>query len=156
MFDSAFDRLHSLLVQDVMARTVVWVSTRQPMADIAGLFRKHAISSAPVVDEQGVCVGILSATDFLSRDAERTASQVPPHHHPPVWLPDDVAATYMSQGVQTVPATSPLLHAARVMCMQHVHRLPVVDCEGRPVGIISTMDVVSALLKALSEQEAAV
>lgn len=156
MFDTAMDRIQSLLVQDVMARTVVWVSTRQPMADIAGLFRKHDISSAPVVDEQGVCVGILSSTDFLRRDSERSERGPAPHHRPPVWTPEDVAGTYMSQGVQTVPATAPLLHAARIMCLQHVHRLPVVDCEGRPVGMVSTMDLVATLLKALSEQEASV
>jgi CBS-domain-containing membrane protein len=41
------------------------------------------------------------------------------------------------------------------MCEQHLHRLPVVSADGRVVGIISTMDVVAALVNAIDEMEAA-
>lgn len=148
----AVDRLRSLLVHDVMARNVVWVSARQHMAEIAGILARHHLSSAPVVDEHGVCVGIISASDFLRRDAAQPDGGVAPHHQRPAWKPEDVAATFMSTGVQTVAESTTLLQAAQILCAQHVHRLPVVDHAGKPVGMISTMDVVSALLKALTEE----
>jgi CBS domain-containing protein len=44
-----------------------------------------------------------------------------------------------------------LSHAAKIMCLQHVHRLPVVDASGKPVGIISSMDLVAALSNAAEE-----
>ncbi|MFO0870632.1 MAG: CBS domain-containing protein [Pirellulales bacterium] len=154
--ETAVDRLQSLTVHDVMARGVFRVAARQPMSEVARQLLEHGISSAPVVDEQGVCVGILSATDFLRRDAveERDAS-VPPSRRA-TWQPDDVAATYMTAGVQSVPEGTSLLQAARIMTVQHVHRLPVIDSHGRPLGIISTMDIIAALLNALQEQEIAV
>jgi CBS-domain-containing membrane protein len=122
------------------------------MTEVAGILARHSLSSAPVVDEEGVCVGIVSAADFLRRDAAIPNGGVAPHHHRPAWTPEDVAATYMSSGVQTVAPTTPLLQAANIQCAQHVHHLPVVDHAGKPIGMVSTMDIISALLKALTEQ----
>ena len=148
----AIGRLRSLQVRDVMARDVVWVTIRQHMADVAGILSRHELSSAPVVDERGVCVGILSAADCLRRDAAAADAGAAPYRHRPAWTPDDVAGTFMSTGVQTIGASASLLQAARILCAQHVHRLPVVDEHGKPVGMVSTMDVTAALVKALAEQ----
>lgn len=139
------NRLRSLMVADVMAKTVVWVTTQQHMSDVATVLLHHEISSAPVVDESGVCVGIVSATDFLKRDANVSGSTRRG------WTPEDVAGTYMSTGVQTIPASASILQASRIMCSQHVHQLPVVNHEGRPVGVISTMDLIAALNNAIDE-----
>ena len=153
--DSAIDRLQSLTVSDVMAKSVVWVSTGQHMVDVARLLLKHEISSAPVVDEKGICVGIVSATDFLKRDAAAKDNGSPPHRARPAWTPEDTAGTFMSGAVQSVHANAPVLTAAKIMCAQHVHRLPVVDKHGKAVGIVSTMDVVAALLNAVAEMQQA-
>src|SRR5947199_9572906 len=67
------DRLQSLRVADVMNGDVVPLSTHQTMKEAAAVFSEHHISGAPVLDEQGRCVGILSAADFVSREREATA-----------------------------------------------------------------------------------
>ena len=156
---NALERLRTLTVSNVMARDVVWVTVQQPMAEIAGILLRHQISSAPVVDESGICVGIISATDFLRRDADRATSPTSPTSPASPaspasrrgWTPEDVAGTYMSTGVQSIPAGESILRAAKIMCNQHVHRLPVVSHDGRPVGIISTMDIIAALDNAIDE-----
>lgn len=145
------ERLQSLLVQDVMSRDVVWVTARQHMADVAAILSRHELSSAPVLDEHGVCVGIISASDFLRRDAAVARDAVGPHHPRPAWTPEDVAGTYLSNAVQTVSPTTTLLQAAQILAAQHVHRLPVVDHAGKPVGMLSTMDVIATLLKSLAD-----
>lgn len=150
--NAVVERLNGLMVRDCMARDVVRVSQRQHMAEAADLMVRHELSSTPVVDEEGVCTGILSAADFLRRDAALAVASQAPHRARPAWTPDDVAGTYMSTGVQTVAPTTPLLQAARIMCSQHVHRLPVLDHHGKPIGMLSTMDVVAALLHVLSEE----
>jgi CBS domain-containing protein len=48
-----------------------------------------------------------------------------------------------------------LLTAARIMCVKHVHRLPVLDSDNRPVGLLTAMDVVAAMVNAIDEREAA-
>lgn len=148
------ERLKTLMVADVMAKGVVWVNTQQQMADVATILLKHEISSAPVVDESGACVGIISASDFLKRDARDEHTKEPARARRG-WTPEDIAATFMSTGVQTIPASASILQASRIMCAQHVHRLPVVNHNGHPVGIISTIDIVASLNNTIDEAAAA-
>ena len=44
-----------------------------------------------------------------------------------------------------------MIDAAREMCAQHVHRLPVVDAGGKVVGLVSSLDLVAAMVGALEE-----
>jgi CBS-domain-containing membrane protein len=163
--NSAIERLLSLRVSDVMSTDVVQIPVHQTMADAAGLMVKHQISGAPVVDEQGRCVGILSSFDFATREqqgVENTESPRGKVQHvlvrerpsQPYHIEDvaeDVVANYMAAAVQTVRPTATLMEAARVMCAAHVHRLVVLDAHGRPVGIVSSLDLVAALVKVIEE-----
>jgi CBS domain-containing protein len=63
-------------------------------------------------------------------------------------------AEEMTAGVRSVQPEQTLLTAARIMCEKHVHRLPVLDLDGKPVGLITSMDVVAALVNAIDEREA--
>jgi len=51
-------------VADLMRRDVVTVSRSAPIRDVVRLFRQHAISGAPVVDERGKAIGMISETDL--------------------------------------------------------------------------------------------
>jgi CBS domain-containing protein len=142
-----------------MARDVVQLTAEQTMSSAATLLSRHGVSAAPVVDKDGSCIGILSATDFVRRESAK-------HQE----VPDDrkevrgtsrraaegavaeVVGAYMSPAVQSIAAASPLLAAAKVMDCQHVHRLVVLSGE-RPIGVVSTMDIVAALLNAIDEME---
>jgi len=144
--DSAVDRLLTLKVKDVMTRQVVCVDKDQTLSDAALLFLAKGISGAPVTDEQGGCVGILSAIDYVRREQliREELSQSPA---------DTLVADQMSVGVRSVKPEQTLLAAARIMCEKHVHRLPVLGPEGKPVGLITSMDVVAALVNAIDERE---
>lgn len=161
----AIHRLRSLRVNDVMNRNVVTVRARQAMDEVAREFCRRNISAAPVVDEKGACVGILSATDFLRRAS--AADPLPPSsrgqapEHSRLVNDDegavtptdagDVAGSYMTRTVRTVNPQTLLLWAAMLMNQGHIHRVPVVDERHRVVGMISTMDVVAAILNAIDE-----
>ena len=167
---AATERLQSLSVADVMSKAVVQVSSHQMMSEAAELFVKHEISAAPVVDEQGHCVGVLSASDFLKRDStldlgEESLLAMESHHlvqdseEEPLHIvssAENLVCSYMTTAVQTIPAGASLLSAARIMSLQHIHRLLVIDKQERPVGILSTMDIVSALVNAIEEMESAI
>lgn len=159
------ERLRSLRVSDLMTKGVVQLRAWQPMGEVAALFRSREISAAPVVDEQGRCVGILSATDFLQRDAncgDRHApgslrcscriddgrEDVPLHVTSPA---EDSVAEWMTSTVQSVTPETPLSIAAQMMCAQHIHRLVVLDAGHHVCGMVSTMDVAAALVNALDE-----
>jgi len=168
--NSVLHRLRTLRVADVMARNVVEVEVDQPMRDVADLFVRRSISAAPVVDGDGQCVGVLSATDFLKRErsingvkhcsGQESPTESPtesgdvagePYHSTGTAAPPDQVSAHMTRAVQTIPESALLLSAAKIMCSQHVHRLIVVDDEGRTAGVVSTMDVVAALMNAFEE-----
>ena len=147
MMDTAIDRLITLKVKDVMSRDVVCVSPEQVMADVAQLFVDHRISGVPVTVGDGSCVGVLSAIDYVKR--ERIIRS------PEADQTNDTVQDHMSNSVQSVKPDQTLLTAARIMCAQHVHRLPVLDMDGRAIGLVTSMDVVAALVNAIDEREAA-
>ncbi|MEQ8786359.1 MAG: CBS domain-containing protein [Pirellulaceae bacterium] len=160
---SPIDRLKSLSVRNVMTHDVVTVSYSQTMPEAAAELRRRDVAWAPVVDEMGRCIGVLSATDFLKReqeadereclDAGSSKVQEPSEQQPlSITVEDEErVSAYMSDSIQSVSAEVPVLMAARMMCAEHIHRLLVLDHDERPLGVVSTMDVVAALLNAIEE-----
>lgn len=164
--EGAIQRLLSLKVRDAMSNKVVHISAHESMEAAASDMVKHSISGAPVIDEQGACVGVLSAFDFVRREARQRQDPeeldyakhgvVRGDRDAPLELGevnDALVSSNMSKGVQAISAETPLITAAREMCATHVHRLPVLNENGRPEGLISSLDIVSALLNAVDEQE---
>jgi CBS domain-containing protein len=162
---ASLDRLRSLRVADAMNHRIVPVSADQTMAEAASLFIKHGISGAPVVDAEGRCIGMLSSTDFVSRDRDPGDATSPTAREKTIirrapggpWevqdvYPDRVSA-HMTTTVQSVSADSSLVEAGRIMCSQHIHRLPVLDAQGHPHGMLTSMDIVAALVQAVDENE---
>jgi CBS-domain-containing membrane protein len=155
---TAIDRLRSLKVSDVMTRDIVELSTGQGMDEAAKVFATHGISSAPVTDEFGRCIGILSASDFLHRECGSGVQELGAHilldgdHGSPLKIAPtcDSVGTYMTDAVQSIAPDQSLLNASRVMCIEHIHHLPVI--EGKClVGMLSVMDVVAAMTNAFDE-----
>ena len=58
-------RLSSMLVSDAMTRQVVEVEVNQSLCEAAVILRDNDLVAAPVVDEQGRCVGMLSASSAV-------------------------------------------------------------------------------------------
>jgi CBS domain-containing protein len=130
------------------------------MSDAAKAFAENEIGSAPVVDESGRCIGMLSVADFMKcncpqrGDTEpRTPTRDRANDCPSTESPSDMVNSYMTTAVHSVSAAESLLQAARLMSAEHIHHLPVLDGP-RPIGVVSTMDVVAALINAVEEVEA--
>ena len=160
---TTLDRMLTLRAGDVMNRHVVKLSMQESMAEAAEKLLKHEISGAPVVDDQGHCTGILSAGDFVRRTDPSFDGRAPRAYarnatqrdggapRPALPLDADLVAAHMSSAVQAVSKETSLAQVARTMCGGHVHRLPVLDHDGRPVGMISSLDLVAAVLHAVDE-----
>lgn len=78
------ERLLDLTAGDVMTRDVATIPHRATMAEAARLLRDACVTGAPVIDERGRCVGVLSATDFLrwAEDAFTQTAARPPRTCP--------------------------------------------------------------------------
>jgi CBS domain-containing protein len=140
--NSAIERLLSLRVTDAMRRQVTTMPVELSMTEAAKGLLYNKVSGVPVVDGRDHCVGVLSAVDFVRREVEsQTAEQ----------NTSDKVRTYMSSSVHSIDSDATLIDAARAMCRHHVHRLPALDHAGHVVGLISSLDLVAAVVHAIEE-----
>lgn len=163
------ERLTTLTARDIMTEKLVLLEESHTIQHAANLFRDLQISGAPVVDSGGKPVGLLSVTDIIPAVAARR-STAPVSPRPPSRESEweeiceilnadggesgagDLVTKWMSRRLVSVREDTPLIEVARVMCDGHWHRLTVVDSNGKLRGILSTMDVLAALVHAADEQ----
>ena len=129
------------LVKDVMTAEVIAVGPDASYADMAAMLRKHRVSGFPVVDGDGIVVGVISESDLLVIQA------APRRHKKRVSPAELIAADLMTRPVVTIGPDEQVRHAARVMYSRKVRRLPVVDHQGRLVGILTRADVLSVFTR---------
>jgi len=151
------DRIVSLTCADVMQKQVLFVDAHSSMTDVARLFQENHISAAPVVDETNSFVGMLSASDFVQRDASDHEHLLQRSERNSCWeinpCQPDLACHYMSCEIQTARPETPLLQAAQMITCLHLHRIPIVDSGRQVVGIVSTTDITAALVNVVDEHD---
>ena len=154
-------------VADVMTRSVVTLSGKMTLEQAAERLVEKGISGAPVVDDQGRLVGILSESDLLrqlKRVAEETVGKryLTESVHSLALLtflsdthPGAVDEVYrqlrsvhvadaMTRRVETVKPTDSLETVAAVMIQHDVNRVPVLE-GNRVVGIVTRTDLARVL-----------
>jgi CBS-domain-containing membrane protein len=144
---SLVTRLIDLKASDVMTRNPVTLNGRESIASAVATLERHQITGAPVVEEENRLIGLLSLWDIV-----RTRHAAGDPTEPKQNVSD--SATVMDCMSPTVSGASPdqlLVEVARKMCVAHWHRVPVVSSDGQLVGIISTMDVLAALVNMFDE-----
>jgi CBS-domain-containing membrane protein len=159
-------RLGELEARDIMTGGVIVVRESDSLQTAIETLRSEHITGAPVVDAAGKLVGILSISDLIGPSAgEGEPASVPLAHggDRTSWELYDRAAAgagdhsgqtvkdRMSRQVTSVADDASLVDVARAMCGGHWHRVPVVDRSGSLTGIISTMDVLAAVVNAADE-----
>lgn len=144
-FDEPSDTLPApnlCTVEEVMTRDVVTVRSDMRLQTVAELLLDRGISGAPVVDEAGRVLGLISKTDLVRwqlDDEDLAALAVGPGQH----LEDSTTAEdVMTKGLVTVQAGTSLSAAAEEMALAGVHRVPVVDAAGVMVGLVTSTDIV--------------
>lgn len=143
-------------VKDVVVRDVVYVNPQDTLREAADLLVENRLSALPVIDAHRRCIGFLSVTDLMgithedpSYDAEAlsagpdTALLTRLMEKPDI--DERIVQEYMSDIVFSVSLESSLRDAAQAMTRHRVHRLAVVDGDQKLQGIISTMDIVTAV-----------
>jgi len=151
----ASDRLLQLQVADVMNRAVISVRTSDSLTDAARILIENGISGAPVLDEIGQCVGVISVSDFVEREHQFGLARFFNHPHPQpkpeFGAVQHLVGDYMSSPCQAVSADMPLVEAALLMCARHIHRLPVLDDAGQLVGIVTSLDMTAAMVNVVAD-----
>ncbi|QPH54957.1 CBS domain-containing protein [Pontivivens ytuae] len=122
------------LVSEYMTTELVTLTPELEINHAMGVLLDNDISGAPVVDETGAMVGILTQKDCLNAAIEASYYRD--------W--GGIVSKYMSRDVETLPAGMDMLAAASAFLRSRYRRFPVIE-NGRLVGQISRADALRAL-----------
>ena len=111
---------------DVMTPDPLTFSPETTVHEAAAVMSEHRISGAPVVSDAGSIVGIVSEYDLIARTGT-TVREV------------------MTRDVVAVPETATVDRVRALLVTQRLKRVPVINSEGKLVGLISRADLVREL-----------
>lgn len=138
------------VVKDVMTAKVISVDRDTPFAAIAAALRQHHVSAFPVLDENSRVIGVVSESDLLAKLALGGGDEQMPgmitgmlRHKQLEKARGITAGDLMTAPPVTVFPGDTVEHAARLMYLRGVKRLPVVDAGNRLAGIVSRTDVLA-------------
>ena len=140
-------------VSDVMTTHVHVANPQAPFKVLVRLIEENKVSAIPIVDQQGVPIGIVSEADLLlkERRAELDSGEDFLHlrkrRNERAKAEGTFASELMTSPAITVPADTPLSEAARMMQKKNVRRLVVVDQRGRIAGIVSRSNLLQVFLR---------
>lgn len=141
-------------VKEVMTAGVIAIGPDVEIHEAAERLSNNGISGMPVVDEENRVLGVISEDDLLRLVGVRRGSRFRDILHlgrressPPV--SDAVVGDIMSAPAVTIGLEEDVRNIASILDERKIKRLPVVDGDGRLVGIISRADIVKIISKLL-------
>ena len=136
-------------VRDVMTTSVVTADRITPYKEIARMLTEHKISGVPVLTMGRHVAGIVSEGDLLAARDHNPMTGRGLRHRLPSRRPQHnrTAEQLMTAPAVTTHPDATIAGAARMMNVHHVRRLPVVDPDGKLVGIVSRRDLLSVFLR---------
>ena len=147
-----------LTAGDIMTKDVVTVKMETTIRELAELFTARRISSAPVVDNEGDLIGIVTETDLVEQDKSLHIPTVISLFDWVIYLESGkkfekelkkmtgqtVGDIYCPE-VETVGPATPISAVADLMSATKIHAIPVVDGK-KLVGIIARIDMIRTMI----------
>jgi CBS domain-containing protein len=145
--------LPDVKVSEVMRRQVATVHPESPITEAVELLLDKDYTAVPVVDSDGKVVGMVSDNDLLTRGGMRVTISLQKATdldyvrglHASLENPGRTVSEVMTTEVVAVPPDMILGRAARLMVDKHLKRLPVVDSDGKLVGILGRLDILNSV-----------
>jgi len=146
-------------VTELMSAPVLTLRPEQTLEDAIAALAERGISGAPVVDADGRLVGLLDDTDLILSQARLHGPTTIEILGAYITLPGErhrfqeelkaalggTVGDAMEEEVATVGAGARVGDVATIIVDREVSRVPVVDADGRVVGIVTRGDLVRGL-----------
>ena len=114
-----------MIAKNIMTKDVISVKPTTPVKSLANILIKNQISGAPVVDNKGTIVGVVSEADIIAKKGKQVKN-------------------IMSKRVIKVTEDVPVEKIAVLMTTHKIMRVPVMRGD-KLVGIVSRADIVGAI-----------
>jgi HAD superfamily hydrolase (TIGR01509 family) len=147
-----------LQAKDIMTTEVITVRLETTVAELAELLTANNIGGAPVVDDRGGLLGVVTENDLIDQKKKVHIPTVINILDSVIYLENPekmekeimkiaglTVADIYTTGVLTVEKQTTLDEIATIMSEKNVHTLPVID-DGQLVGIIGKHDIIKTLI----------
>ncbi|WP_017295939.1 CBS domain-containing protein [Geminocystis herdmanii] len=145
-------------VAEVMTPNPITVTPQTPLKEAISILVENKISGLPVINETGNLLGIISETDLMWQE---TGVEPPPY----IMILDSIiylqnlnryekeihkalgqtVGEVMNDKIITIEPTESVKKAAQLLHDKPVRRLPVVNDDGKIIGIITQGDILRAM-----------
>ncbi|HDN01410.1 MAG TPA: CBS domain-containing protein [Candidatus Bathyarchaeota archaeon] len=126
-------RSFPLRVGDIMSTPPITARRDDSIEEMAKIMYDNLIGSVIIVDEEGKLEGIVTERDIIYAVAKDKVGK-----GLPVYM-------IMTENPITTTPDTPVMEAVITMRESNIRHLPVIDREGRPVGMLSLRDVLDAV-----------
>ena len=139
-----------IAVREVMTKNVIKVGADADLTEVTNLLSENRISGLPVVDEDNRVIGVITEGDVLSMAGMREHGFKDIIRHilgEPLSRPKEgrrLRDVMTSPAITTGPDAD-IRDVALTLDEKRIKRLPVVDEQGRLIGVISRADIVRAI-----------
>ena len=143
-----------LNASDIMTTDVITVKKETPLAELAEILTKNHINGVPVVDDEGLLIGIICESDLIRRDKKLHIPTVVALFDAVFYLESSkkmekeiqlISATTVEElftrKVVTVDEKTPIDEIATLMTQKKIYTIPVMDGK-RLVGVVGKGDVI--------------
>ncbi|MEB3279476.1 MAG: CBS domain-containing protein [Lyngbya sp.] len=146
-------------VADIMTPNPIVARPEMPLKEAIKILAEHQISGLPVVDDAGKLVGMISETDIIWQESGVTPPayitvldsviflESPARYEKELHkaLGETVEEVMTKSPITTITPSQSLSEAARLLNEKRVHQLPVLDEEGKVIGILSCGDIIRTM-----------
>lgn len=122
-------------VKNIMVKDLVVTAPQTPVKNVVKLMKERNVGSVLVVDSNGKLIGIFTERDLVRLVAEGLSLEIP-------------VGEVMSKDLLVAHETDSIASLANKMLERWIRHIPVVNVEGKPVGIVSIRDVLRHVLAA--------
>ncbi|HVN41096.1 MAG TPA: CBS domain-containing protein [Myxococcota bacterium] len=130
-------------VEDVMSEPVCIAATAT-LAEAERMLEERGFNALPVVDADGRLQGLLTSLDLLRAFDFSEDTILPAYHR----IMQREVASVMSRDALSVTPKAPLTRVLRRLVDTRNKSFPVVDDDGRVIGVVAREDVMQALRRA--------
>jgi CBS domain-containing protein len=136
-------------VRDYMTKNPIAVSPSDTIFKVINLMVNNNISRVVVTDANNKPIGIITLADIVRSSPEISFAKLKNTRIPkilrPLMLRSIIVSTMMSRDLVVIREDADLADAAQTMITYGISGLPVINSEGRLVGIITKTDITRAV-----------
>lgn len=147
-----------MLIKDIMVKEVICVNSDTPISEVTSLLSENRIHGVPVIDKDRKVLGIITETDFFTKDASNMhlpsfidfirseAKEAEIRENPDMKpLLDATAKDIMSSPCETMSANQSVEELITYFKNNSYTTMPVIDEKGILCGIVTVADIIRLL-----------